>query len=107
MTEFDKWYNDYSLCRDDEHITRWSMEKAFEAGAQSERDKHRWIPVTERLPETGVRVFIKSEFRAMQIGLLLEVSISNISMFIWHDDNYVGICESHDKVISWQPLPEA
>jgi hypothetical protein len=103
MTEFDKWYNDYSLCRDDEHITRWSMEKAFEAGAQSERDKHRWIPVTERLPEDGILVLAKfhqNEEYKEHYEIVQQFNKNWYNMIMEHPF-------SESEPIAWQPLPEA
>ncbi len=56
-----------------------------------ERNKHRWIPVGERLPEDGVKVLV-----TLNGGLVITTRYSNNRWDLWADD----------EVIAWQPLPE-
>ena len=51
--EFEKWFRDIYRCCDEDSVLcafEKDSQDAFEAGQQSERDKRRWISVTERLP---------------------------------------------------------
>lgn len=60
--EFEKWFRDNYRCFDEDSVLcafEKDLQDAFEAGQQSERNKHRWIPVTERLPDENEDVFIK------------------------------------------------
>jgi hypothetical protein len=75
--------------------------ESFRAGAQSERDKHRWIPITERLPEPDVNVLALFEYRGEKMQWICYYSPRT---GVWH------VCFPHEavvKVSSWQPLPEA
>jgi hypothetical protein len=62
--EFEEWKNgpeDMEPVPEDGDYFECKFRQAFEAGQQSERDKHRWIPVTERLPteKDGRKFLIK------------------------------------------------
>ena len=90
----------------------------YEAGQQSERDKHRWIPVTERLPDEYEVVFIKYKGCNDEIktcaGYYAHYAPSEdeigygenmyIPYFDDDDDHYSML--SYYEIISWQPLPE-
>lgn len=64
-----------------------------------EREKHRWIPVEERLPEKGERIIVCTEhgFRCeaimMQSGKYFRYGIENEEIF-------------GQKIVAWMPLPE-
>lgn len=69
------------------------------AEAAEEREKHRWIPVEERLPDKGERVIICTEhgFRGeaimKQSGRYFRYGIENEKIF-------------GQKIVAWMPLPE-
>ncbi|VVB60745.1 Uncharacterised protein [uncultured archaeon] len=58
--EFEEWKENHVILGTNEVISKIDdkpmlrdidvLQVGYEAGQQSERDKHRWIPVTERLP---------------------------------------------------------
>lgn len=54
----------------------------------------KWIPVSERLPETYKDVLIYSEFGGCQKGFLHDHGD-------WEDD-----CGYDKKITHWQPLPD-
>ena len=63
-----------------------------------EGDKPMWIPVTERLPECGVRVLIYSK----ELGV-------RFSNRLYHHENgrpFVVEYEGYVKVTHWMPIPE-
>lgn len=55
---------------------------------QKGQEKHRWIPVTERMPDVGVEVLVYSEI----IGICVD----------YYDGDTVGYFD----VTHWTPLPE-
>jgi hypothetical protein len=85
--------------------------KLYAVGQQSERDKHRWIPVTERLPtekdirenssnKTRIKVLCKdNNMKAEFMGLYNFACHSSVIRPESDEDNYVA---TH-----WQTLPEA
>ena len=66
----------------------------------------RWIPVTERLPESGIRYQVT--FESGEVGY---ADFRNKIFFydgsakenVWETERY---CEDDGEVIAWMPLPE-
>jgi hypothetical protein len=103
MTAFEKWIESDATTdfmeASEKHIKdskNMDMFKIiFEAGAQSERDKHRWIPITERLPEDDEHV----------LGLSSEKGVficAYVSGYGWAGDSDFDPCTD---IVAWQPLP--
>jgi hypothetical protein len=68
------------------------------AGIESEKEKHRWIPVTERLPEDDEQILTKS-----RDGSILMMFYYKKQFCLYIDGQN---CCAND-IIVWQPLPEA
>ena len=75
---------------------------AFEAGQQSERNKHRWIPVTERLPTEK-----DGDYDNEHNCVIVNVKFSDNSVSSAFCDLSEKYFECLRKPVSWQPLPEA
>lgn len=58
-----------------------------------EREKHKWIPVKERLPKNGTRVLVTFED-----GFVAAADYYGNGWDLWADSG---------DVIAWMPLPEA
>lgn len=71
---------------------------------QNEREKHRWIPVGERLPEFGEYVMISfSNFSLPIIGKCDR----DEEGIMWFAGNELESLVSHNLFVNaWQPLPE-
>lgn len=86
-------------------------QESYEAGQQSERDKHRWIPVTERLPtekdgqKCSVYVGKKEELHKNCVSVLTSDCI-RVSQECFDLDKK-EFCINNDAIAKWQPLPEA
>lgn len=65
-----------------------------------EKEAERWIPVTERLPEARVDVWVATPKRGggsrVSVGWYSDVTES------WH----VGEFDTQEKVTHWKPMPE-
>lgn len=65
-----------------------------------EKEAERWIPVTERLPEARVDVWVATPKRGgesrVSVGWYSDVTES------W----YVGEFDTQEKVTHWKPIPE-
>lgn len=85
-------------------------QESYEAGQQSEREKHRWIPVTERLPtkhdgkpeyegdERYTRIIVHiTEYYGKKWDRVMEIRF-------FEGTDFSQFCYKFDK---WQPLPEA
>lgn len=96
IREMDKLY--LEKC---EEVNRLKAELA------AERQKHRWIPVEERLPETDTYILLS----------FLNFSLPMVGQYREYEDGgafYLGDCDEGDTCISnglyvnaWQPLPES
>lgn len=68
-----------------------------------------WIPVSERLPEVGARVFVYCPRYSPKENIATRV-LSNIGHegHFWHFDNDDDDwCDGSDSAVThWQPLPE-
>lgn len=64
---------------------------AFLAGAQSERELHRWVACSERLPEAGVPVLVFSTHDGIEVDCLFKEGRG------W---------DACIDVTHWQPLPK-
>jgi len=123
-TAFDKWMKDIDNCPVFEKIYNTYIRdtfsdctnnilyrlfhfvrmESFRAGQKSERDKHRWIPITERNPTKDDGHFCKCNDGTEYV----EVIVKDI-----HNDVYAdGYCLNkqswvpNNLYIDWQPLPE-
>lgn len=73
---------------------------------QEEQRKHRWIPVSERLPEVGKEVLVQWE--------KYDISTRNTCIYIdkmWRGKGGETVFETYlgspnGKVVAWMPLPE-
>ena len=111
--EFEKWFRDIYRCCDEDSVLcafEKDSQDAFEAGQQSERNKHRWIPVTERLPtendgkpeyegdERYTRIIVHiTEYYGKKWDRVMEIRF-------FEGTDFSQFCYKFDK---WQPLPEA
>lgn len=59
----------------------------------------RWIPVTDRMPETGVEVLAYSESVGLQVAHT--VAARGVLAWYWGTSGVLGIDATH-----WLPLPE-
>lgn len=80
--------------RDEVNADSWKT--AFEV----ERDEHRWISVTERLPEDLTRVIVFCE-DGVSFGLCEHLIADDEEVVEWHDFLHYPITPTH-----WMPLPE-
>lgn len=84
-------------------IDRLYTEKCKELAG--EKEKHRWIPVTDRLPKVpeGTEDAYCPEFNVTIKGFSTSTTLKYSWDGTWFDDsgNYLY------SVIAWQPLPEA
>lgn len=107
---FEKWYGDFQKQQGERRITVKDMFEAYKAGQQSERDKYRWIPVTERLPtendgkpeyegdERYTRIIVHiTEYYGKKWDRVMEIRF-------FEGTDFSQFCYKFDK---WQPLPEA
>lgn len=103
----------------DDTFRHW--ENAAYAMRDDERKKHRWIPVTERLPEIDVAVLVlhtyqRDEYSPITIGRLYQpcdkrrnpywtfVSIQASDGAVYNDGTDF-ICPGSEYVTHWRPLP--
>lgn len=103
----------------DDTFKHW--ENAAYAMRDDERKKHRWIPVTERLPEIDVAVLVlhtyqRDEYSPITIGRLYQpcdkrrnpywtfVSIQASDGAVYNDGTDF-ICPGSEYVTHWMPLP--
>jgi hypothetical protein len=122
MTTYEQWKeNDYLYPMVHTYLSDRLIKQIFDAGKKigvdSEKSKHKWIPVVRNTEEydklVGKRVFIKSELGCTNIGCLKEISMNGldknnicyIPVFYWYDDDNNKIDESFDKIIAYQLLP--
>ena len=117
MTEYEKWQIDnmtngvYVGQLDKVLFPSQDVKNAYEAGAQSERNKHRLIPVTERLPDENDGEVHKNcgwgdrycDFVKLLVSKEGEKYLST-ELFNLTDGKFE---ECDNKIIAWQPLPEA
>ena len=65
----------------------------------------RWIPVTERLPEYGVRVLATDMYEGDDYtGIWTREEYKDDADGCWHDDH--GWWHAIDDVTHWMPLPK-
>lgn len=116
--EFEKWYEkEYGSDEDEmslghERISR----EAFQAEQQSERDKNRWIPVTERLPTEKDGVVSKVGEWDFGFGNIDDDYVGDKIISVLTSDGKTSHENIYDfdkkeftanyNVIKWQPLPE-
>lgn len=96
IREFDKLY-----------LAKCEEVNQLKAELETERQKHRWIPVEERLPETDTYILLS----------FLNFSLPMEGQYREYEDGgafYLGDCDEGDTCISdglyvnaWQPLPES
>lgn len=87
-------------------LTKEIWEKLYRAIAelQDEREKHRWIPVTERFPEPGDYVLLSfPDFSVPAIGRYDEDEEGG-AFFI--GDETESLVSQEMFVNAWMPLPE-
>ena len=91
-----------------ESMRRAYIEKCFELARVKERLDHlisngvtvqKWIPVSERLPEDGVRVLACGECMVEPIAIAWYYN----DFEVWRTDEYTY---SPKEVAFWMPLPE-
>ena len=123
---FEKWYGDFQKQQGERRITVKDMFEAYKAALQSERDKRRWISVTERLPtekdkRENTELFGVDEEKDGCVYVPCYVKIFDGNNRIFYNDvlnfcttnhcfyDYLGydIGQYGCKAVSWQPLPEA
>lgn len=63
---------------------------------RTELEKYKWIPVSERLPETQQRVLVSLKHAPIVVGWLMWDE--------WYTDYGKGY--GNVEVIAWQPLPQ-
>lgn len=86
-----------------ERVRKRAYEQGYEQG---KADALRWIPVSERLPEAGIRYQVT--FESGEVGY---ADFRNKIFFydgsakdnVWEIDRYY---EDDGEVIAWMPLPE-
>lgn len=95
--EWDHYLPDY---RDIEKI----QQEAYEAGQRSERNKHRWILVTERLPteKDGKKYTEHGDSMVDVVVCDCNAEIYTCSYNLRKNDWECG----YDGHVKWQPLPE-
>ena len=102
-----KDYEDTGLSPEEvESVNDFEKSQTYRAIAelQGEREKHRWIPVTERLPETGDYVLLSfSNFSVPAIGRYDEDEEGG-AFFI--GDETESLVSQDMFVNAWMPLPE-
>lgn len=79
------WKLFQSAEKDNAKLTAWYVEKC---------NKHKWIPVTERLPDNQCDVLCDDEGRVV-VGYYTDEKVG------WHDLHSYKIYPTH-----WMPLPE-
>lgn len=98
-----QWYKDYDTSHEYEDFDLDVELEKLRDEIAAEREKHRWIPVTERLPEEWKNVFVWC------VGMI-EPEIGHYSekgkaFFIEGSDNN-DTCFYKIEVTHWMPLPE-
>lgn len=103
------------LCKEIEWkdmVIALAQRKQAEAEAERDalREKQRWIPVTERLPEKQgwYHVAIRDE-KTKRIAVEIDLYSIETAKNFGHE---IGFCkdgrwDGREKVIAWMPLPEA
>lgn len=79
-------------------------QESYEAGQQSEREKHRWIPVTERLPtkhDGETELYEAHNTVEVLIKRYIDGKYYYTVCLFFLDTNTFPL----DCVVSWQPLP--
>lgn len=111
---FETWYDVFQKQQGERNITVKDMFEAYKVALQLERNKHRWIPVTERVPikEDGVEFGEGKTYNVEVIGVIdnyRNKSVGIVKYFInkakfgyYDTDGFTEI-----SVIKWQPLPKA
>lgn len=68
---------------------------------QEEKEKHEWIPCSERLPSTGRKVLLQTKGNQMVVAFLDKKNK-------WYVDSGDYFCtDLCAEPIAWQPLPES
>ena len=89
--------------RDEVNADSWKT--AFEV----ERDEHRWIPVTERLPENEVPVLVVRRFLGVKDcppKTYVEMAEYCYGDWVADSDEYKIARHRHTDPLFWMPLPE-
>ena len=94
----DEFFISEEICRNYENL---------EAENASLRERTRWIPVSERLPEDGVSVLavISSVFEPHQIVLLAR-HYSEVPEWVT-DDAFYYYDKEYERITHWMPLSAA
>ena len=88
--------NRHPMC-DDIHCSECIAERLIANGVTIQR----WIPVTERLPDTQVEVLTYSECNGVRSAALLAANDKTAMWYLCRTDK-LSIAVTH-----WMPLPEA
>lgn len=87
---------------------------------QEEREKHRWIPVTERLPEEHDSIFAKLNGTAKWRNGMFKTRSDDVLVTVKYEDGMECTEQAHTtdgvwktahkvlegKVVAWMPFPE-
>jgi hypothetical protein len=110
-TLFEDWYENYCPGEDDRPITQQDIKNAFEAGMNAEKTKHRWIPVTERLPTEEDDTEYIPNLETVNV-FVSDGKHRDIGCFDLKEKCFIDPCDylvdvELQNIVAWQPLPEA
>ena len=118
-----KDYEDTGLSPEEvERVNDFEKSQTYRAIAelQEEREKHRWIPVTERLPEEHDSIFTRLNGTEKWKNGMFKRRSDNVLVTVKYEDGMVHTESAHTtdgvwktdykvkggKVVAWIPFPE-
>jgi len=81
---------------------RMQLKEIIENLKVNNKPKEKWIPVTERLPETGRNVLVCDNEELITRGCYLDYEDDSKPFWVTDADEGYSI----GKIVAWMPLPE-
>ena len=70
------------------------------------READRWIPVSEKLPNTSGVYYVAKKTTEGETVYVIPTACYFDGQNTWHDDNRVNHSRPYPDVIAWKPRPE-